>query len=229
VPRHIGIVAVSVEGAALCYREIAAAAGAVLGRHDHPPMSMHTHPLAGYMQHVRAGDWQQVAALMIDSARRLTSIGAELIACPDNTVHQAWAGAAAGSSCPWLHIARVVAEAASDRGLRRLGVLGTRYLVEGPVYREALAAAGIGFVTPGPEQREKINGIIFDELVNGKFLQGSKGYLLNVIAELAEAGCDGVVLGCTEIPLIVEQQDSPVPLLDSTRLLARAALARAME
>ena len=226
--RHIGIVAVSVEGAALCYRTIASEAAALLGEHQHPPMSIHTHQLADYMRAIRAGDWAAVAALMLDSARKLSAIGAEFIICPDNTVHQAFALVEAKSPVPWLHIARVVAGEARRRGFRQLGVLGTHYTCEGPVYREALAEVGLGHAVPEKAEREKIDEIIFRELVKGKLLQASRGYIVHVIHKLREAGCDAVVLGCTEIPLLIEQKDSPLPVLDSTRLLARAALLHAV-
>jgi len=222
--KHIGIVACSVEGAALCYRTIAAESEALLGEHQHPEMSVHTHQLADYMRAIRADDWERVAALMLDSAKKLAAIGADFIACPDNTVHQAFAAVEAGSPVPWLHIARVVAEEAKRRGYRQLGVLGTKYTCDGPVYREALAAAGLGHAVPEKAERQKIDEIIFRELVKGKLLQASRGFIVHVIHKLREAGCDAVVLGCTEIPLLIEAKDSPLPVLDSTRLLARAAL-----
>ena len=227
--KHIGIVACSVEGAALCYREVAALAEAELGEHQHPEMSIHTHQLADYMKAIRSGDWDAVAALMLDSAKKLASIGAEFIVCPDNTIHQVFDQVAAKSPVPWLHIARVVAGEAQRRGYRQLGVLGTKYTCDGPVYREALAEAGLGHAVPEKAERQKIDEIIFRELVKGKLLQASRGFIVHVIHKLREAGCDAVVLGCTEIPLLVEQKDSPLPVLDSTRLLARAALKRATE
>jgi aspartate racemase len=229
MPKHIGIVAVSAEGAALCYREIASEAAAELGEHNHPQMSVHTHPLAEYMVGVRAGDWQKVAGLILDSAVKLHAVGADFLILPDNTTHQAWPHFADRSPLPWLHIARVVAAEATARGLRHLGVLGTRYLCEGPVYRQALGEAGLECTVPAAPEIAKIDEIIYRELVYGKFLQGSRGYLLHAVHKLAEGGCDGVIMACTEIPLILEERDSPVPLLDSTLLLARAALKRALE
>ncbi len=229
MPKHIGIVAVSVEGAALCYREIAEEASTLVGEHDHPQMSVHTHSLAEYMVGIRAGDWEKVAALITDSAVKLHAIGADFLILPDNTTHQAWEHFAKEGPLPWLHIAEVVAAEAGRRGLKHLGVLGTRYLCRGPVYRDALGAAGLECSVPGDAEIEKIDEIIYKELVNGKFLQGSKGYLLHAVHKLAESGCDGVVLACTEIPLILDESDSPVPLLDSTRLLARAALRAALQ
>jgi aspartate racemase len=228
MPQHIGIVAVSVEGAALCYREIAGEAAAILGEHDHPQMSVHTHSLAEYMVGIRSGEWQKVADLILDSAVKLHTVGADFLILPDNTTHQAYELFADASPLPWLHIAEVVAEEATARGLKHLGVLGTKYLCNGPVYRDALGKAGLDCSTPGEAEIEKIDQIIYKELVYGKFLQGSKGYLLHAVHKLAESGCDGVVLGCTEIPLIINETDSPVPLLDSTLLLAKAAIKRAL-
>lgn len=227
--RHIGIVACSAEGAALCYRTICLEAEALMGEHDHPEISMHTYPLAAYMEAIRADDWGQVAALMRGSAQKLAQIGAELAICPDNTIHQAYADATAGSPIPWLHIAETVAAAARDRGFRKLGITGTRYLMTGPVYPPALAACGLAYAIPTVAERERIDRIIFDELVKGVIRPESRAYFEQVFSRLGERGCDAVVMGCTEIPLLIDPARSPLPTLDSTRLLARAALNRALE
>ena len=226
---HIGIVACSTEGAALCYRTISLEGAKMIGRHDHPEVSLHSFPLAEYMKCIDAGDWAGVAELMLGSAEKLAKAGADFLICPDNTIHQAFDLVEHRSPRPWLHIAREVAAEAKRRGHKRLAVLGTKYLMEGPVYREALKAAGIERRTPSAEQREHINRIIFDELVNGQFVPRSLAYHIEVIRELKDEGCDAVVLGCTEIPLLVMPEDSPLPALDSTRLLARAAVRKAIE
>lgn len=226
---HIGIIACSTEGAALCYRTISLEGAQIIGRHDHPEVSLHSFSLAEYMKCIDANDWAGVAELMLGSAEKLARAGADFLICPDNTIHQAFDLVEHRSPRPWLHIARAVAAEAKQRGHRRLAVLGTRYLMEGPVYREALKAAGIEHRVPGAEQRERINHIIFDELVNGQFLPRSLAYHIEVIRELKDEGCDAVVLGCTEIPLLVTAEDSPLPPLDSTRLLARAAVRKAVE
>jgi aspartate racemase len=225
---HIGIVACSTEGAALCYRTISLEGGQMIGRHDHPEVSLHSFSLAEYMKRIDANDWAGVAELMLGSAEKLAKAGADFLICPDNTIHQAFDLVEHRSPRPWLHIAREVAAEAKQRGHRRLAVLGTRYLMEGPVYREALKAAGIEHRVPAAEQRERINHIIFDELVNGQVLPRSLAYHIEVIRELKDEGCDAVVLGCTEIPLLVMPEDSPLPPLDSTRLLARAAVRKAV-
>jgi aspartate racemase len=224
---HIGIVACSAEGAALCYRTICLEGAQLLGRHSHPEVSLHNYPLAQYMQHVEAGDWAGVAEMMMSSAEKLARAGADFLICPDNTLHQAFDLVAHRSPRPWLNIAQEVANEAKRCRYKRLGVLGTRYLMEGPVYPERLKAAGIEHRIPGPMEREKINQIIFNELVNAQFTPRSLAYFTEVIRASADEGCDAVVLACTEIPLLVTPDSSPLPTLDSTRLLARAALRKA--
>jgi aspartate racemase len=228
VSRHIGIVGVSAEGAALCYRTICAEGAARMGRYDHPEVTLHTHPLARYMEAIEGGDWSAVAELMLDSARCLAAVGAELLVCPDNTVHEAWGEVATAAPLPWLHIAEVVADAAAAAGRRRVALLGTRYLMEGTVYPPVLAARGIEWRVPDEAARRRIDAMIFDELVAGCFEEGSRRELCEIIRRLGEAGCDAAILGCTEIPLLVQPEDSPLPVLDSTRLLARAALDAAL-
>lgn len=226
---HIGIVACSTEGAALCYRTISIEGAQMLGTHDHPEVSLHSHSLAKYMQYIRANDWAGVGELMMSSAEKLARGGADFLICPDNTIHQAFDLVEHRSPRPWLHIAREVAKEARRHNFRRLAVLGTKYLMEGPVYPEALKAASIDYRIPGPEQRQRIDQIIFDELVNAQFLPRSLRYYLDVISQMKNQGCDAVVLGCTEIPLLVTPEPSPLPTLDSTRLLARAAVRKAVE
>jgi len=228
VPQHIGIVACSAEGAALCYRTICLEGTELLGRHNHPEVSLHTHPLAQYMEFIYKNDWAGVAELMMSSAQKLASAGADFLICPDNTIHQAFELVAHRSPRPWLHIAEEAAKEAKRCHFKRIGVLGTRYLMEGPVYPEKLKAAGLEHRMPGQNERIRINQIIFDELVNAQFLPRSLAYFTEVIRSLKDEGCDAVALGCTEIPLLVTPDSSPLPTLDSTRLLARAALRKAV-
>ena len=228
MPQHIGIVACSAEGAALCYRTICVEGAELFGTHAHPEVSMHTYPLAQYMQPVYRGDWSAVGELMLSSANKLAAIGAQFLICPDNTIHQALPHVEPRSPLPWLHIADVVAQQAAARGFRRLGLTGTRWLVDSDVYPGKLAARGLDYVRPEETDRDEINRIIFDELVNGIFRPEAVASFQRVIGGLKQAGCDAVVLGCTEIPLIIDDTNSPLPTLDSTRLLARAALQRAV-
>ena len=226
--QHIGIVACSAEGAALCYRTIALEGARALGLHDHPEVSMHTHALARYMSCIYANDWAGVAELMLSSAEKLAKAGVDFLICPDNTIHQAFDLVEPRSPRPWLHIAQEVANEARRINFKRLGVLGTKYLMEGPVYPERLRAASLEHRVPGQRERERINQIILDELVNAQFTSDSLAYFQEVIRTLADQGCDAVVLGCTDIPLLVAPESSSLPTLDSTRLLAKAAVKRAI-
>ena len=225
---HIGIVACSAEGAALCYRTICSEAPALMGRHQHPEISMHTHPLGEYMERIERDGWDGVAELMLSSAEKLKKIGADFLICPDNTIHHAMPGVVKRSPLPWLHIAEEVAIEAKSRGMKRLGITGTRLTMEGTVYPEVLTKHGIEFRTPSALDRGKVDAIIFDELVNGVFKSEALGVFRGVIDRLKAEGCDGVVLGCTEIPLLVSPEASSLPTLDSTRILARAALQKAI-
>ena len=227
--RHIGIVACSAEGASLCYRTICMEGAQLLGPYHHPEVSIHTHSFAEYMKRIDRGDWQGVGELMLSSADKLAKAGADFLICPDNTIHQALPCIESRSQLPWLHIAEVVAARASERGFRRVGLTGTRWLVESEVYPEKLSARGVACMRPSEPEREEINRIIMEELVYGVFKPESLACFQRVIGRMKDEGCDAVVLGCTEIPLMVDDSNSPLPTLDSTRLLARAALFRAVE
>jgi aspartate racemase len=227
MPEHIGIAACSAEGAALCYRTICAEGAEILGPHAHPEITMHTPSFAGYIECMERGDWQGVGEIMLASARILAGAGADFLICPDNTIHQALPFIEPRSPLPWLHIAEVVAATAAGRGFRRLAITGTRWLVESEVYPEKLAARGIASLRPNAEERAEINRIIMDELTYGIFKPEAIVAFQRIIGRLKKEGCDAVVLGCTEIPLLMNDAYSPLPTLDSTRLLARAALRRA--
>lgn len=228
MPKHIGIVGCSAEGAALCYRTICGEAPASMGEHMHPEVSMHTHPLAEYMVHIRTGDWENVAALMLSSTQKLSQNGAQFAICPDNTIHEAFDFVKERSPIPWLHIAEAVADEARAQGYKQLALLGTKYLMTGPVYPDTLKEFNITRQIPAENDREHIDDIIFKELVNGVFTEESRLYFNKVIEKLKGGGCDAAVLGCTEIPLLVNPDDCPLPVLDSTRLLARAAIKEAL-
>ena len=227
MPQHIGIVACSAEGAALCYRTICVEGAAVMGAHDHPEVSMHTHSLGEYKKHYPQGDWEGVARLMLSSAEKLAHAGADFLICPDNTIHAAFDRVLARSPLPWLHIAEEVAKEAQRQGFKRLGVLGTFSLTSTHVYPEKLTELGIACEFLDEAGRREIDRVIMDELVYGQFPPNSLLFFQDSIDEFRQRGCDAVVLGCTEIPLLVQPGDSALPTLDSTRLLARAALKRA--
>lgn len=226
--RHVGIVACSAEGAALCYRTMCAEGPALLGAHAHPEISMHTHSFAAYVARIEDGDWRGVGELMLASAEKLAAGGVDFLICPDNTIHQALPYIESRSPRPWVHIADVVAQAAADRGYRRLGVVGTRWLVDSETYPAKLRERGLECVRPGDADRDAISHIIMDELVKGVCSAAAIACFQRVFAAMKDDRCDAVVLGCTEIPLVMNDANSPLPTLDSTRLLARAALTAAI-
>ena len=225
---HIGIVACSSEGAALCYRTICLEASAEMGEYNHPEITMHTPSFLDSLKGIRAGDWERVAALMLESTDILAKAGATFALSPDNTIHQAFDLVMRDSPLPWLHIVDAVGEEARRQGFSRLGVLGTEYLMIGPVYPDRLKKYDITSQIPDEKDRSNVQKIIFEELVKGVISEESRLYMNSVIEKLRVNGCQAVVLGCTEIPLLVDPADCPLPTLDSTRLLARAALRKAI-
>ena len=226
--KHIGIVGCSAEGAALCYRTICTEAETRMGEHCHPEVSMHTFSLGDYMQSIAADDWQAVGELMARSANKLADIGADFVICPDNTIHQAFEAASRRSRLPWLHIAEAVAELAMEQGFKKVGITGTAYLMSGPVYPEAFGRLDIDHSVPDPADQAEINRIIFGDLVKGVYTTDAKVFFSEVFDKLGQLGCDAVVMGCTEIPILMDGVETSLPTLDSTRILARAALATAL-
>lgn len=224
----IGIVGCSAEGAALCYRTICIEAEKQMGRHAHPEVMLHTYSLADYMELIYADDWRGVGELMLSSAEKLSRIGAKFLICPDNTIHQALSFIVDRSPLPWLHIADVVATEAKSRGHQKLALTGTRYLVESSVYPSKLQERQIEYLRPTAPERDEIDRIIMDELIYGRCTEAAESYFQTVLRRMKEEGCDAVVLGCTEIPLLMNDRNSPLPTLDSTRLLAKAALQKSL-
>jgi aspartate racemase len=224
--RHLGIVAHSVEGAALCLRCFCQEGFSRLGADEHPDVSLDCIALARSMPAWRRGDEDallEIRAILSVSVQRLARADADFFVCADNTAHLALEQPGPDLALPGLHIAEVVADQAAAEGRLRVGVLGTRFVMDGPVYRRALTARGIAIEVPGAADRALVDDVIFQELVNGVVDDRSRTAYLRVIDRLAEVGCDAVALACTEIPLLVTPEVSPLPTLDSTRLLARAA------
>lgn len=227
--KHVGIIAVSFEGAALCYRTFCEEAMALAGDQSHPEVSMHNHSLKDYMDFIENGNWDGVADLMVSSGRKLAAAGANFAICPDNTVHQVFEQVAKQSPVPLLSIIEVVSDECKNRGYRKVGVLGTKYTMKGPMYKEALAKRMIEMVVPDAKDKERVNSVIFDELVPEGTTESSVEVLVDVVQKLKNAGCDAVILGCTELPLVLNMRNSPLPVVDSTRLLALKALEHALK
>ena len=227
--KHIGIVACSVEGAALCLREIAKYSLGLMGEHMHPQVTLSCIAMGEWMPAFNRGDYAAVAEFMLRETEVVAKAGARLAICPDNSAHLAFKHVAAKSPIPWLHIAEEVAKAAVRGGYRHAALLGTRFTMTGPVYPEMFAKYALKISAPAEVDQKIIDDIIFRELVNGIFSEASRLRYNEVIYRMKVRGCDSVILGCTEIPLLVRADDCPLPTLDSTRLLARAAVDAALQ
>jgi aspartate racemase len=221
--RHLGILAHSTEGAALCFLTYCQEGFRRMGRHVHPDVTMDYIAFGFSMSAWDAGDHAAVRTTLATSVRRLADAGADFFVCPDNTAHMALETPGQDLALPGLHIAEVVAERAAREGRTRVGLLGTAYTMEGPLYLRALRSRGIAAEVPESKDREAVNRIIFDELVSGVVTETSRAEYVRIIERLAERGCDAVALVCTEIPILVTPEISPLSILDSTRLVARAA------
>ena len=226
--RHIGMVIGSAEGGAQCYRTICSGAADLMGDHVHPEISIHNYPFNRYIELGRDDDWDSVAGLLLSSARKLESIGADFIISPDNTLHRAYDTVVESSPLPWIHIAAPVRDKAVEKGLKKLAILGTRSLMESTVYSGYLSPAGIDTVIPDEQDRILIDRIIINELVYGMCTPESRKYFESVIHSMKDIGCDGVVLACSEVPLLLESSETGITVLDTIRLLAEAAVLEAL-
>jgi aspartate racemase len=227
---HIGIVGVSAPGAALCFESICLLAPELLGPHAHPEVSMHVLNFADHVAALRIGDWEKIGEMLLTSARKLHEAKADFVVCPDNTVHVAFEAIAPRLPLPWLHIVDAIAAEASRLQLRRVGLLGTRALVESDVYDRRLALHRVEPIRPTSAEREALDALIFGELCCGRVTVHGRDLLRRICRRLADyERCDGVILGCTELPLLVDATAPlAIPALDSTRLLALAAVTRAV-
>jgi aspartate racemase len=226
--RHIGVLAHSADGAALCFLEMVREAGRRLGAHQHPEITLSILPMGPVLEAYERNDLPAVRAHLARTARRLADAGCDFFVCPDNTAHIALELPREPLPLPGLHIAEVVAERARAERYTRVGLLGTKWTMEGPVYPAAFARHGIALRTPEPADRALVDEVIFGELTQGRLLDASRAEYVRIIDGLKRAGCDAVALSCTEIPLLITPEVSPLPTLDSTRLLAWAAVAVAL-
>ena len=222
--KHIGILAHSFEGAGLCFHTACMEGVARLGPHMHPEITLTCQPMALVLDAWERGDNQQLRAFFMKDADKLTAAGVDFVVLPDNTAHIAMESEGEPFSLPGLHIGEVVAEQALRDGRRKVGILGTKYTMNGPVYPGALGRRGIDWAVPSPDDQRIVNDIIFDELCLGQFKDESRNAYVRIIEKLKDDGCDAVALVCTEIPLLVSLDVSPLPTLESTNLLAKAAV-----
>jgi aspartate racemase len=226
--KRIGIVAHSAEGGALCFITACREGQKLLGAHMHPEIVLSAVPMGLSMEGWESGDHDVVASMLRRGVEQVANAGADFFICPDNTAHIVLEQIVDTLPIPGLHIADVVCHEIMARGHQAAGLLGTRWTMTGPVYAAALERQGIRRLIPPEAQREAINRAIFDELCLGVFEEATTARFVSAIDDLRAAGADCVILGCTEIPLIIDDRNSPLPVLDSTRLLARYAVSEAM-
>ena len=222
--KHVGILAHSFEGATLCFHEICLEGTRRLGAHLHPEVTMTAQAMDHMMDAWERGDLPALRAMFMHDADKLAAAGADFFVCPDNTAHIALESPGDAFPLPGLHIGEVVADQALRDGRRKVAILGTDWTMTGPVYPGALGRRGIDWAIPEEADRRLIHDIIFEELCLGRFTEESRQAYVAIIAKLAGEGCDSVALVCTEIPLLITADVSPLPILDSTRLLAHAAV-----
>lgn len=226
--KTVGIVAHSAEGGALCFLTACREGAKHLGPHLHPTIVLSAVPMGLSMPGWLNGDHSEVAKFLSQGVQQVADAGADFYICPDNTAHIVLEQIATDLPLPGLHIADVVCYEIIAQGWRQVGLLGTNWTMTGPVYANALAKLGVGCLVPDEPMRERLDAAIFDELCQGVFNAQTTELFLQAIKELKSRGAECVILGCTEIPLIVTPENSPLPILDSTRLLARYAVREAL-
>ncbi|MBX9747534.1 MAG: amino acid racemase [Hyphomonadaceae bacterium] len=221
---HIGILGHSADGSALCYLEMVRESARRLGEHAHPEITMSLLPMGPSLPWWEASDLARVRVYLRDTAERLAAAACDFFVCPDNTAHIALEAPGEDFPLPGLHIAEIVAQRAKADGRRCIGLLGTKWTMDGPVYPAAFARAGLDMRAPALADRKIVDDIIFAELTQGVLTDASRSEYVRIIEGLKRDGCDAVALSCTEIPLLITPEVSPLPTLDSTRLLAHAAV-----
>lgn len=225
---HIGIVAVSPEGAALCYRQISRQAARLVEGGRSPRITLHGEPFGDYLQALKAQDWIRVGELLRRSAEALARAGAEVCFSPDNAVQHGVHLAEVGSPVPWLMMTDLVAKRVEADGRKTVGIIGTKMVTSGSTYQTHLGLRGVRVLAPEPAEAEALDGIIFGELIYGKILPASQKRVLGIIKELAGRGCEGVILGCSEAPLLVTPENSPIPVYDAADILSEGAIRHAL-
>lgn len=222
--KTIGIAAHSAEGAALCFITACREGGKILGEHAHPNIVVSAIPMSLSMPAWNADDHETVAKYLGQGVQQVADAGADFFICPDNTAHIVLEKVIDDLALPGLHIAEVVCTEIKANGWSKAALLGTNWTMTGPVYRNIFDRMNIDCLIPESDTRQKIHDAIFNELCNGEFTAETTNLFVDAIAQLKEQGAECVILGCTEIPLIITEANSPLTTLDSTRLLAKYAV-----
>lgn len=224
MPKHIGIVAVSPEGSALCYRDIFRSARKRFGDRIQPTVTLHNLPVQAYVDAAISENWHAIGDMLALSARVLAKAGAEFCIVPDNLLQHGVHLAEHASPIPWLTMTDLVCEAVKNDGRTCVGIIGTKLVMYGSTYQTHLGLKGVRVIAPEEHEANAVDDIMFRELFVGDVQVSSQKRLLDVVRHLKERGCEGVVLACTEAPLLIDQSNSPLPVYDSTALLAEGAV-----
>jgi aspartate racemase len=227
LPKHIGIVAVSPEGSAFCYRLIGRRASEVPDPAKRPLISMHNRPFSTYLEALAKNDWVTFGQMLADSASVLAAAGANFCVLPDNVAHHALHLAEARSPIPWLNMIQLVADAVAANGCQKVGLIGTNYVMQGSTYQTMLGLKGMHLLIPNADEANEIDRIIFKEAIYGGVRKESRQRVLSAIRGLGERGCDAVIFASSEASLLVNVEDSPLPVFDPVELLAEAAIRHA--
>ncbi|MBP9817898.1 amino acid racemase [Candidatus Shapirobacteria bacterium] len=222
--KTIGIVGITAEGGSLCYKTIVSEAAKILGDYKHPEIVLVNPEFLGILEAQRANNWDKVAEICVTAIKKLESIGADLIIIPGNSIHFAFEKIKNESNIPVISIVETAAEECVTRGFKKVAVLGVGITMSSGLYKESLEGKGIEYRVPEEEQQKIINKIIYEEIVPARVTKESVGVVIKIIEKLKEEGCDGVILGCTELPIIITEDNSPIPFIDTTRLLAKKVL-----
>lgn len=228
MPKHIGIVAVSPEGSANCYRSIGGRCSEIRDPTRRPTVTLHNRPLSTYVEALERGDWPRVAEMLRDSARALAHAGADFCVLPDNVCHHALPMAESGSPIPWLNMIDLVADALKASGCSRVGLIGTKYVTYGSTYQIALGLRGMHLHVPPEDETTVIDHIIFDEAVHNRVKPESRERVLASVKNLKSRGCEALILGATEAGMLVDAATCPIPIFDPVELLADAAIYHAL-
>ncbi|GAB5497644.1 MAG: aspartate/glutamate racemase family protein [Phycisphaerales bacterium] len=222
--KKLGIVAHSAEGASLCFITACRHGSELLGAYMHPEIVMSAIPMALSMPGWESGDMDAVADHLAMGVRVAAEGGADFFICPDNTAHIVLETIADSLPIPGLHIADVVCSEIRSRGFKRVALMGTEWTMTGPVYERALRESGMEQIVPEEADRKTIHSAIFDDLCNGWVTDSIESNFVRITQKLKDRGAECVILGCTEIPLVLNDNNSLLPTIDSTRLLARRAV-----
>ena len=223
--RTLGIIGgMSWESTQSYYRLINEGIKAKLGNLHSADLLIHSVDFAPIGELQAQGKWEELGNIMVNSGKRLQAAGAQGLLIATNTMHKVAEQVQAATNLPLIHIADATADAIKQQGLTKIALLGTQFTMTEDFYKQRLIDASLQVLIPDIDARAEVHRIIYDELCQGQLLASSRQYYTQVINELAAQGAEGVILGCTEIGLLISQADSPIPVFDTTAIHAAAAV-----